>query len=95
MRNNAPSLLPSQGFSDPIHLHCAHPSRIAAIRKHKLIVQDRLHLFTKQDTGGVNRHRLVPHNGAVATIWDETGGIRGKPTQEAFQDQDRRWLPDG
>lgn len=43
-------LLPSQGFTDPVHLHRTHPARIAAVGEHELVVHDSLDFLAKQNT---------------------------------------------
>lgn len=82
-------VLTSHGFTDPIHLHCTHPARIAAVRKHKLVVHDSLDFLAKQDTRGMDGDGLVSDYCPVATIGHEAGSVGREATEETLQDENR------
>lgn len=76
----------TQCLANPIHLNCAHSSRVAAVCEDKFIVHDGLDFFTKKPAGWMDSDSLVADYCLIASIRENTCGVGRESFQKTFQD---------
>lgn len=69
---------------NPIRLHGAHTSRIAAVREDKLVIHDRLNLLAEKAARRVDGDSLIADEGPVAAVRDQPCRVGREPGQEAL-----------